>query len=82
LVTFGAANFIVFLRSYVTASKSQGADRRERAAPILLIALAVCSILIMLGMGWVRETARASNGYLIYGKMRLSDERSTYEAPR
>src|SRR5206468_12026029 len=54
LVTFGAANFIVFLRSYVTASKSQGADRRERAAPILLIALAVCSILILLGMGWVR----------------------------
>jgi cytochrome bd ubiquinol oxidase subunit I len=31
-------------------------------------------------MGWVRETARAYNGYLIYGQMSFSDERSTYES--
>jgi hypothetical protein len=33
----------------------------------------------MLSMGWVRETARAYNGYLIYGVTTLGDERSTYE---
>jgi len=30
-------------------------------------------------MGWVRISARAYNGYLIYGVMKLSDERATYE---
>jgi hypothetical protein len=29
-------------------------------------------------MGWVRESARAYNGYLIYGVMKLSDEQKTY----
>ena len=36
-------------------------------------------MLMMLTMGWARETARAYNGYLIYGQVRLEDERSTYE---
>ena len=34
---------------------------------------------IMLGMGWVRESARAVDGYLIYGYVSFADERQTYE---
>jgi hypothetical protein len=32
----------------------------------------------MFSMGWARESARAYNGYLIYGVMKLSDEQPTY----
>jgi hypothetical protein len=35
----------------------------------------------MLTMGWVRETARAWNGYLIYGVMSFDDEESHYLPP-
>ena len=45
----------------------------------LMIVIAGCTMVLMLTMGWVRETARAYNGYLIYGVMELSDERRTYE---
>jgi cytochrome d ubiquinol oxidase subunit I len=45
----------------------------------LLMALAVMAMLIMLAMGWVRESARAVNGYLIYDVMRLKDEKATYQ---
>jgi hypothetical protein len=41
--------------------------------------MSFCAILTMLSMGWVRESARAYNGYLIYGVMKLTDERPTYE---
>jgi hypothetical protein len=36
-------------------------------------------MLMMLTMGWVRETARAWNGYLIYGVMKLTDETGLYQ---
>jgi hypothetical protein len=44
----------------------------------LLITLSFCSMLMMLTMGWARETARAYNGYLIYGQVTLEDEHGTY----
>ena len=43
--------------------------------------MSLCAILTMLSMGWVRESARAYNGYLIYGVMKLTDERPTYDRP-
>lgn len=58
----------------------------NKAAPICLLSLTVCAVMLMLTMGWVRETARAWNGYLIYGHIELSDEQETYSgssvAPR
>jgi hypothetical protein len=47
--------------------------------PRLLVVRSFCAILTMLSMGWVRESARAYNGYLIHGVMKLTDERPTYE---
>jgi hypothetical protein len=47
--------------------------------PHLLVVMSFCAILTMLSMGWVRESARAYNGYLIYGVMKLTDEQPTYE---
>ena len=43
--------------------------------------LSFCAMLMMLTMGWSRETARAYNGYLIYGQMTLEEERTTYQKP-
>jgi len=48
----------------------------------LLIALSGCAILMMLTMGWARETARAYNGYLIYGVMSFEDDRRHYQPTR
>jgi cytochrome d ubiquinol oxidase subunit I len=76
LVMFGLANLVYFIRSFRPSPAA--VPPRDRRTPALLIALAVCSALIMLAMGWSRETARASNGYLIYGHFRLDDERPTY----
>lgn len=73
---FGLANLVYFIRSFRPSPAA--VPPRDRRTPALLIALAVCSALIMLAMGWSRETARASNGYLIYGHFRLDDERPTY----
>lgn len=83
LVFFGLLNWMLFLRSFVrraswgTAGARHGQDRVSQK---ILIVIAGCAMLTMLSMGWVRETARAYNGYLIYGVMTLGDERSTYEA--
>lgn len=79
LVVFGFFNLIYFLRSIWKKGDWKGQESADRLAPSLLIGLSFISILMMLGMGYVRETARASNGYLIYGEIRLSDERATYE---
>ncbi len=82
LVFFGLLNWILFLRSFAGPAswwKTSRADGQDRASPKLLIGIAACAMLTMLSMGWVRETARAYNGYLIYGHMSFSDERSTYE---
>jgi cytochrome bd ubiquinol oxidase subunit I len=76
LIMFGTVNLLYFVRSF---RGDPGTIRSgDRAAPALLIVVAVCTALIMLAMGWARETARASNGYLIYGHFRLDDERPTY----
>lgn len=82
LVFFGLLNWILFLRSFAgpaswwTTAIASGQDRGSHK---ILIAVALCAMLTMLSMGWVRETARAYNGYLVYGVTTLEDERSTYE---
>jgi hypothetical protein len=45
----------------------------------LLVALSLCAMLMMLTMGWARETARAYNGYLIYGVMSFEQEAALYQ---
>ena len=89
LVIFGVMNWVYFLRSFVGGTRAPldspvvtQLDRPDRWTPKLLILLAVCSIAIYLTMGWVRETARAWNGYLIYGEISFEDEQPTYDAPR
>jgi hypothetical protein len=84
LVLFGAVNWIYFTRYFSNLTPEAQDDRRfghRRWAP-LLIGLSACAILSMLTMGWVRETARAWNGYLIYGVMRFEDEEAHYEPPQ
>ncbi len=82
LVFFGLLNWILYLRSFASRSSwgcTSVACGQDRASQKLLIIVAGCAMLTMLTMGWVRETARAYNGYLIYGATSFSDERSTYE---
>ncbi len=82
LVVFGFVNWILFVRSIGRRSSSMqpvGADTHDRVSPSLLIAVASCAMLTMLAMGWIRETSRAYNGYLIYGVMTLEEERPTYD---
>ena len=89
LITFGFSNWLFFLRTFwgpvpLTAPlppEETNRERSDRMTSHLLIILATCSILIMLTMGWIRETARAWNGYLVYGHISLADERATYEGP-
>ena len=82
LVFFGLLNWVLFLRSFGGSSswwKQAVADRQDRVNQRLLVMVAGCAIVMMLSMGWVRETARAYNGYLIYGVMTFADEQSAYE---
>ena len=82
LVCFGLVNWVLFLRSFGEGSswwKTVTPYGQDRLNQSLIVVVAGCAMLTMLSMGWVRETARAYNGYLIYGVMTLSDERSTYE---
>ena len=82
LVVMGAVSFIYYLaslRGMRTQEERTEPIRADRTAPKLLITLAFLSICIYLVMGYSRETARASNGYLIYGMIRLADERPTYQ---
>lgn len=73
--------FLDRFRSHWWHSSAEHSGRENRTSS-LLIALTVCSILIMLTMGWAREIARAFNGYLIYGQFSLADEQSTYQAEK
>ncbi|HEX2054898.1 MAG TPA: hypothetical protein VHF07_00300, partial [Nitrospiraceae bacterium] len=80
LVLFGLLNWIYFLRSFSGPvlwwrTRETAPDRTK---PMLLITLSLCAMLMMLTMGWARETARAWNGYLIYGMMSFSDEADLY----
>lgn len=84
LVLFGLLNWIYFYRSFSGRPlwwQAKPDPTPDRLSPKLLIALSVCAMLMMLTMGWARETARAWNGYLIYGVMTLADERPTYRLP-
>jgi cytochrome bd ubiquinol oxidase subunit I len=82
IVFFGLLNWILFLRSFAGPAswwKTGVMSGQDRASQKILIVITGCAMLTMLSMGWVRETARAYNGYLVYGEMKLSDERQTYE---
>jgi cytochrome d ubiquinol oxidase subunit I len=82
LVLFGLMNWVYFFRSFherIPWWERKSEINSDRLSPKLLVALSLCSIVIMLTMGWVRETARAYNGYLIYGEISFEEERSTYE---
>jgi cytochrome d ubiquinol oxidase subunit I len=82
LVFFGLLNWVLFLRSFGGSSswwKQAVTDRQDRVNQRLLVMVAGCAMVMMLSMGWVRETARAYNGYLIYGLMTFADEQSSYE---
>ena len=73
--------WIFFLRSFSDGHARQrfsDGARSDPWHPRLLFTLALCAMLMMLTMGWSRETARAYNGYLIYGQMTLNEERTTY----
>jgi cytochrome bd ubiquinol oxidase subunit I len=82
LVLFGLLNWLYFLRSFsgpVLWWRGREEPAPDRTKPKLLIALSLCAMLMMLTMGWARETARAWNGYLIYGVMSFNDEASLYQ---
>ena len=82
LVVFGLLNWIYFLRSFSASVPWWRTTERpatDRAKPTSLILLSMCAMLMMLTMGWARETARAWNGYLIYGAMSLADESALYQ---
>ena len=84
LVLFALLSWTYFLRSFgerVPWWRNTTKNSHDRWGPGFLITLSGCAMLMMLTMGWARETARAYNGYLIYGQIRLEDERSTYEGP-
>ena len=82
LVLFGLLNWIYFVRGF-SGRHHWWPDRKDpaedRTAPKVLISLSVGAMLVMLTMGWVRETARAWNGYLIYGVMSFEEERRHYQ---
>lgn len=84
LVVFGFGNWLYALlavwrsRPGLMVGPASGATRPMAS---LLMSLAGLAMISMLAMGWVRESARAVNGYLIYDVMRLNDERSTYQGP-
>jgi hypothetical protein len=81
LVFFGLLMWIYFLRYFSARPARQpfsDGARSDPWHPRLLVLLAFCAMLMMLTMGWSRETARAYNGYLIYGQMTLNEERTTY----
>jgi cytochrome bd ubiquinol oxidase subunit I len=85
LVVFGFLNWSFFLRWFpwnpAARAGYSGAPAGGGTQFYLLVTVAVTAMLMMLSMGWVRETARASDGYLIYGHVSFEDERSTYEGP-
>lgn len=72
-VVFGVVNWMLFLRWFPWRGSPP-----ERAHSGLLVMLGLVTAALLLAMGWVRETARASDGYLIYDHMSFEDERPTY----
>ncbi len=80
LVVFGFVNWIYFLRWFGTRERTEPAPDSGSSAS-LWITMATLSIVMYLAMGWVRETGRAADGYLVYGKIRIQDEAHTYGKP-
>ena len=83
LVFFGLTNWIFLSRSFSRGwSAWRGARNlpQDGSGPTLIIAICLCAALTMLSMGWARESARAYDGYLIYGVMTFADEQPTYQA--
>ncbi|MGE0644463.1 MAG: cytochrome ubiquinol oxidase subunit I [Nitrospira sp.] len=83
LVFFGLLNWILFLRAFIDPgcrSTAEPVNGQDRASQRILIVIAGCTMVLMLTMGWVRETARAWNGYLVYGHIELSDEQAIYDS--
>ena len=81
LVFFGLTNWVFLSRSFSkrwSAWQDLADVPLDRRSPKLVLAMCLCAFLTMLSMGWARESARAYNGYLIYGVMKLSDEQPTY----
>jgi cytochrome bd-type quinol oxidase subunit 1 len=82
LVVFGFVFWIyalLVLGRRGDGSVSGSASGANRKMASLLMTLAGLAMISLLAMGWVRESARAVNGYLIYDVMRLNDEESTYQ---
>ncbi|HBP89606.1 MAG TPA: cytochrome ubiquinol oxidase subunit I [Nitrospirales bacterium] len=83
LVIFGFGNWLYSLQAFGQMPPHTGyshTPRTGRGMAATLISLAGLTMIILLSMGWVRESARAVNGYLIYEVMRLEDEKSTYQS--
>ncbi|MDR4493466.1 MAG: cytochrome ubiquinol oxidase subunit I [Nitrospirales bacterium] len=81
LVVFGFVNWLYAFRAFWKRRAHPlpaGWTKAHRAMASTAITLAGLTIIMLLAMGWVRESARAVNGYLIYDVMRLKDEDSTY----
>lgn len=82
LVIMGTGNWLYAVRAFagwgkVPVTAATAALGRPMASAAMT--LAGLTVVTLLAMGWVRESARAVNGYLIYDEMRLTDEQSTYE---
>lgn len=79
-VVFGFVNWTLLLRWFpwkgVEAPGSDAGWGRRQAD--LLLVMALTTVALLLTMGWVRETARASDGHLIYDYISFSDEEATY----
>jgi cytochrome d ubiquinol oxidase subunit I len=83
LVIFGFTNWVFLSRSFSqrwSAWQDIANVPPDRRSPRLVLVMCLCAVLTMFSMGWVRESARAYNGYLIYGVMKLSDEEPTYRS--
>lgn len=83
LVIFGFGNWIYSLRVFgrIPSVSVSGTTAGAKRMASMLMTLAGLTVIILLAMGWVRESARAVNGYLIYGEMKIQDEKSTYTGP-
>jgi cytochrome d ubiquinol oxidase subunit I len=74
LVVLGVGNWLVGVGGFSWRAR----EAARLPSPAIILTLAGLTMLLMLNMGWVRETARAANGYLIFEHFALADEGATY----